>query len=68
MMSSAWSQGTSFSRSVRLPVTVSLVMMFRPVKSAITLQDRAHFDVLEVERQLLAACSGRAAPARVGSR
>ena len=36
MMSSAWSQGTSFRRSVRLPPTVSLVMMFRPVKSAIT--------------------------------
>jgi hypothetical protein len=36
MMSSAWSHGTSFSRSVRLPPTVSLVMMFSPVKSAIT--------------------------------
>ena len=37
MMSSAWSQGTSFRRSVMLPVTVSLVMMLRSVKSAITL-------------------------------
>ena len=37
MMSSAWSQGTSFSRSVRLPPTVSLVMMLRSVKSAMTL-------------------------------
>ena len=36
MMSSAWSHGTSFRRSVRLPPTVSLVMMLRPVKSAIT--------------------------------
>ena len=36
MMSSAWSQGTSFRRSVMLPVTVSLVMMLRSVKSAIT--------------------------------
>ena len=33
----AWSQGTSFSLSVMLPDTVSLVMMFRSVKSAITL-------------------------------
>ena len=36
MMSSAWSQGMSFRRSVRLPVTESLVMMLSPVKSAIT--------------------------------
>ena len=36
MISSAWSHGTSFSRSVMLPVTVSLVMMLRSVKSAIT--------------------------------
>jgi hypothetical protein len=36
MMSIAWSQGTSLSRSVRLPLTVSLVMMFSPVKSAST--------------------------------
>ena len=36
MMSSAWSHGMSFRRSVRLPVTVSLVMMLSPVKSAIT--------------------------------
>ncbi len=38
MMSSAWSHGTSFSRSVRLPWTVSLVMILRSVKSAITLR------------------------------
>jgi hypothetical protein len=37
MISSAWSHGTSFSRRVMLPVTVSLVMMLRSVKSAITL-------------------------------
>ena len=37
MMSSAWSQGTSFRRRVMFPVTVSLVMMLRSVKSAITL-------------------------------
>ena len=36
MMSSAWSQGTSFSRSVTLPVTVSLVTMLKLVKSAMT--------------------------------
>ena len=36
MMSSAWSQGMSFSRSVSEPCTVSLVMMLSPVKSAIT--------------------------------
>jgi len=36
MISSAWSQGTSFSRSVMLPATVSLVMMLRSVKSAMT--------------------------------
>ena len=36
MMSSAWSQGMSLSRSVSEPCTVSLVMMLRPVKSAIT--------------------------------
>jgi len=36
MMSSAWSQGTSFSRSVTLPVTVSLVTTLKFVKSAIT--------------------------------
>jgi hypothetical protein len=35
-MSSAWSHGTSFRRSVRLPPTVSLVMMLSPVKSAMT--------------------------------
>ncbi|MNY02003.1 hypothetical protein D3C86_1345570 [compost metagenome] len=33
---SAWSHGTSLRRSVRLPCTVSLVMMFRFVKSANT--------------------------------
>ncbi|MNT24520.1 hypothetical protein D3C72_1599960 [compost metagenome] len=32
----AWSHGTSFSRSVILPCTLSLVMMFRLVKSANT--------------------------------
>jgi len=36
MMSSAWSHGTSFKRNVRFPLTVSLVMMLRLVKSAIT--------------------------------
>ncbi len=36
MMSSAWSQGTSLSRSVTLPVTVSEVTMLKLVKSAIT--------------------------------
>ena len=36
MMSSAWSQGTSFSRSVTLPVTESLVTTLKLVKSAIT--------------------------------
>ena len=36
MMSSAWSQGTSFSRSVTLPVTVSLVTTLKFVKSAMT--------------------------------
>ncbi len=36
MMSSAWSQGTSLSRSVTLPVTVSLVTMLKLVKSAMT--------------------------------
>ena len=54
MMSSAWSHGTSFRRSVRLPPTVSLVMMFRPGEVGDHLQHRAHFDVLEVERELLA--------------
>ena len=33
----AWSQGTSLRRRVMLPVTVSLVMMLRSVKSAMTL-------------------------------
>ena len=36
MMSSAWSQGTSFRRRVTLPVTVSLVTTLKLVKSAIT--------------------------------
>jgi hypothetical protein len=36
MMSSAWSQGTSFRRSVTVPVTVSLVTTLKLVKSAIT--------------------------------
>ena len=36
MMSSAWSHGTSFRRSVIVPPTESLVMMFRFVKSAMT--------------------------------
>ena len=36
MMSSAWSQGTSFRRSVTLPVTVSLVTTLKLVKSAMT--------------------------------
>ena len=36
MMSSAWSHGTSFSRSVSAPVTESLVTMLKFVKSAIT--------------------------------
>ena len=36
MMSSAWSHGTSFSRSVMVPPTESLVMMLRFVKSAMT--------------------------------
>ena len=36
MMSSAWSQGTSFRRSVSAPVTESEVTMLKFVKSAIT--------------------------------
>ena len=36
MMSSAWSHGTSFRRSVTLPVTVSLVTTLKLVKSAMT--------------------------------
>ncbi len=36
IMSSAWSQGTSFSLNVKLPATVSLATILRPVNSAIT--------------------------------
>ncbi|MDT4877568.1 hypothetical protein FQZ97_1131010 [compost metagenome] len=36
MTSSAWSQGTSLSRSVSTPETVSEVTTLKPVKSAIT--------------------------------
>ncbi len=32
----AWSQGTSFNRSVSVPPTVSLVMILKLVKSAMT--------------------------------
>jgi hypothetical protein len=58
MMSSAWSQGTSFRRRVTLPVTVSLVTTLKFVKSAITCSRRPDLDVLEVERELLAGVAG----------
>ena len=73
MMSSAWSQGTSFRRSVRLPLHRVAGDDVEAGEVGDDLQHRAHFDVLEVERQLLAlvaaaralrrACSGPPGPA-----
>ena len=67
MMSSAWSQGTSFRRSVRLPVHRVAGDDVEPREVGDHLQHRAHFDVLEVERQLLADVA-RAAPGGSGLR
>ena len=54
MMSSAWSQGMSFRRSVRLPDDRVAGDDVEAGEVGDHLQHRAHFDVLEVERQLLA--------------
>ena len=57
-MSSAWSHGTSFRRSVRLPLHGVAGDDVEPGEVGDHLQHRAHFDVLEVERQLLALVAG----------
>ena len=53
-MSSAWSQGMSFRRSVRLPGDGVAGDDVEAREVGDDLQHRAHFDVLEIERQLLA--------------
>ena len=64
IMSSAWSHGTSFRRRVRLPLTRVAGDDVQAGDVGDGLQRGAHFDVLEVERQLLAAvalaCPGSA--------
>ena len=52
MMSSAWSHGTSFRRRVRLPLDGVAGDDVEAGEIGDHLQHRAHFDVLEVEREL----------------
>ena len=58
MMSSAWSQGTSFRRSVTVPVTVSLVTTLKLVKSAITCSSARTSMFWKFRLQLLALKPG----------
>ena len=62
MMSSAWSHGMSFRRSVRLPGHRVAGDDVEAGEVGDHLQHRAHFDVLEVERKLLALVARRACP------
>ena len=54
-MSSAWSQGTSFRRSVTVPVTVSLVTTLKLVKSAMTCSSARTSMFWKFSAQLFAA-------------